>query len=141
MNPWVDPFATPLPTLKGESVEFGPQKGKPRNTSILRIPFSKHLNYEPHMRKIEARLGQLMTFLSAERLRYGNELSIHLSVGMTVGSERYFTRSFSASPALMSILVALGIHLSINAYPCSDHKERKRLKWSDGIGRMPGLGK
>ena len=128
-------------TLKGERVEFGPNKGTPRDRSILRVPLSDHVDYERHMRQVEARLGQLMTFLSSERQRYGDGVSIHLSVGMTVGDERDFVRSFCASPALMSVLVALGIHLSINAYPCSDHTERKHLKWSDGIGRMPGLGK
>lgn len=127
--------------LKGETVEFGPRKGKPRSTSILRVPLSDHVDYARHLRQVEARLAQLMTFLSTERLRYGDGVSIHLSVGMTVGHERYFTRAFCASPALMSVLVALGIHLSINAYPCSDHRERKHLRWSDGIGRMPGLGK
>ena len=126
---------------KGEAIEFGPQKGKPRSTSILRIPLSEHLDYERHMRQVEGRLGQLMTFLSTERHRYGDEVSFYLSVGMTVGGEKYFVRSFSASPALMSILVALGVRLTVNAYPCSDHTERKRLKWSGGIGRTPGLGK
>ena len=127
--------------LKGESIEFGPQKGKPRSTSILRVPLSDHVDYARHLQRVEARLGRLMTFLSSERLRYGDGVSMHLSVGMTVGHERFYTRSFSASPGLMSVLVALGIHLSINAYPCSDRTERKNLKWSDGIGRMPGLGK
>lgn len=26
------------------------------------------------------------------------------------------------------------------AYPCSDRTKRSRLKWTDGIGLMPGLG-
>ena len=127
--------------LKGDTVAFGPKKGTPKDTSVLRVPVSDHVNYERHMRQIEARLGQLMIFLSKERLRYGDGVSIHLSVGMTVGHDKYFVRSFCASPALMSLLVALGIHLSISAYPYSDRTERKHLKWSDGIGRMPGLGK
>ena len=126
-------------SLKGVPIEFGPRKGTPTSTSILRIPLSDHLNYERHMRQIEIRLGQLMTFLSTERLRYGNGVNIHLAVGMTVGGEKYFTRSFCALPTLMSFLVALEIHLSVNAYPCSDSTERNRLKWSDGVGRMPGL--
>ena len=41
----------------------------------------------------------------------------------------------------MSQLVALGNQLSLSAYPHSDCAERRHLKWSDGIGRMPGLGK
>lgn len=126
-------------SLEGEPIEFGPKKGTPRSTSVLCVPLSDHLNYQRHLRQLESRLAQLMTFLSTERRRYGDALNIRLSIGMTVGSEKYFTRSFCAPASLMGVLAALGIHLSVNAYPCSDRMERKNLKWSDGVGLMPGL--
>lgn len=131
----------PFYKLKGETIEFGPKKGTPREISVLRVPLSDHVDYRLHMRQIETRLGQHLTFLSTERRRYGDGISIDLSVGMSVGDEKYFVRTFCASAALMSQLVALGIQLSLSAYPHSDCAERRHLKWSDGIGRMPGLGK
>lgn len=124
---------------KGEVFEFGPRKGTQRTTSALRIPISDHNNYEKHMRQIETRLGELMTFLTTERTRFGNDITMDLSVGMTVGNEKYFTRGFHASTKLMSMLVALQMDLYVSAYPCSDEAERKSLKWSEGIGLMPGL--
>lgn len=128
-------------SLRGEVVGYGPEKGKPRESSLLMLALSESDNHERHMRQVEERLGELMTFLSGERRRYGDTISIRYSVGMTVGGEEDFIRSFWATPTLMSQLVALGIHLSINAYPCSDRTKRSRLKWTDGIGLMPGLGR
>ncbi len=126
-----------LYALEGEPFEFGRRKGEPRTTSVLRVPLSKRLDRDRHLQQVEKRLGKLTTFLKAERQRHGNDLSIVLSVGMTVGGERFFTRSYIASPDLMGLLVALGVELSISAYPCSDRTKRKHLKWSDGVGLTP----
>ena len=123
--------------LKGEPFEFGRRKGEPRPNAVLQVPLSERLDHDRHMKQVEKRLRKLKKFLKAERRLHGDAVAFFLSVGMTVGGEKYFTRTYSPTPGLMKLLVDLGVELSVSAYPCSDRTKRKHLKWSDGVGLTP----
>jgi hypothetical protein len=45
-----------------------------------------------------------------------------IDIGITIGSERCFTRSISISPADLIELGRAGIVLELSAYPCSDEE-------------------
>ena len=71
--------------LAGETIKFGPNKGKPLQFSILRIELSNRENLEKHLAEMEQRLDRLIPFIAAERSKAKNDVNIMLTIGTTVG--------------------------------------------------------
>lgn len=110
--------------LKGEVDKNALKNGRLYKTSRLCLPFSDKLDHDQHMRQLENRLDSLLSFLSGERQKYGDKITMWMSTGFTVGGDKYFVRSVLFPSSLMAKLVALNIDVSVSGYPCNDDEPR-----------------
>ena len=115
---------------------LGENKGTPRSTSRYAVELSSLESAQKNLLQTERRLNSLLSCLAELRAKHGNTIAITLSFGTTVGDEQFFTRTLTLSGELLARLAAMGVCLQFSAYPCTEERLRKRLKWSEGVGRQ-----
>lgn len=106
--------------MKGETIKTGPNKGRKQRMSILRFCLSKKEDMLEHMAEIERELDDFMSWIAEQRRKSKSPLTIELSIGMGVGSQKAFARCVYLPSSLMAKLAAVGISCEVWGYPSSD---------------------